>query len=94
MIVTVELKNNETKKRSEVEEFVKNCDVILECYGTSGDYDYILKAVSNNITDYGSLIDRISDEDIGISKYRTYVITKIVKQYRGMPIRHLLGSQL
>ncbi len=91
MIVTVELKNNESKNRAEFEEFVKDCDVILECYETSGDYDYIIKAVSNNIADYRSLLDRISDKSVGVSKYRTYVITKIVKQYRGMPIRHLLG---
>lgn len=90
MIVTVELKNNESKSRSEFEKFIRNCDVILECYGTSGEFDYILKAVSNNILDYQVLLDQIVDESVGTVKYKTYFVTKLVKRYRGMPIRHLL----
>ena len=37
------------------------------------------------------LIDRMLEMDIGISVYFTYVVTKTVKRFEGMPIAELLG---
>lgn len=90
MIVAVELKNNEKKYCSEFEKLVRECNVILECYATCGGFDYILKAVSNNIAEYQDLLDKIVDESIGVINHKTYFVTKLVKQFRGMPIRHLI----
>ena len=46
--------------------------------------------VAHDIEHYQQLIDRMLEMEIGIAVYFTYVVTKTVKRFEGMPIAELL----
>jgi DNA-binding Lrp family transcriptional regulator len=56
---------------------------LIECHLVSGGYDYLLKFVTGGITEYQTIMERLTDMDIGIDKYFSYVVLKspIVRQH-------------
>jgi len=56
---------------------------LIECHLVSGGYDYLLKFVTSGIAEYQTIMERLSDMDIGIDKYFSYVVLKspIVRQH-------------
>lgn len=66
---------------------------IVECYATGGGVDYMLRVVVIDIDHYQRLIDELLAAGIGIERYFTYIVTKVVKRYPGYPIQHLLDAQ-
>jgi len=62
------------------ESAVQNMDEVLECWAVGGELDYLLKIVVANIDEYQAFVDRILDSEIGLLKYRTYIVTKKIKE--------------
>lgn len=62
---------------------IKKIDAIVECHLISGGYDYLLKFVTSGITEYQEIMEQLTDKDIGIDKYFSYVVLKspIVKTH-------------
>jgi DNA-binding Lrp family transcriptional regulator len=56
---------------------------LIECHLVSGGYDYLLKFVTGGIAEFQTIIERLTDMDIGIDKYFSYVVLKspIVRQH-------------
>ncbi|WP_349256466.1 Lrp/AsnC family transcriptional regulator [Aliidongia sp.] len=56
---------------------------VIECHLISGGYDYLLKFVTSGIEEYQTIMERLSDMDIGIDKYFSFVVLKspIVKNH-------------
>lgn len=51
-------------------------DEIIECHLISGGYDYLLKFVTGSVGDYQQLMEQLSDSDIGIDKYFSFIVMK------------------
>nr|WP_156584127.1 Lrp/AsnC family transcriptional regulator [Agrobacterium vitis] len=68
---------------------VEKVDQVIECHLVSGGYDYMLKFVTSGIGEYQSIMERLTDMDIGIDKYFSFVVLKspIVKSH--MPLTSL-----
>ncbi|WP_333826671.1 Lrp/AsnC ligand binding domain-containing protein [Pararhodobacter sp.] len=49
---------------------------IIECHLISGGYDYLLKFVTGSISDYQAIKERLTDMEIGIDKYFSFVVMK------------------
>lgn len=49
---------------------------MIECHLISGGYDYLLKFVTGGIGDYQTIMERLTDSDIGIDKYFSFVVMK------------------
>jgi DNA-binding Lrp family transcriptional regulator len=66
---------------------IDQVDSAVECHLVSGDYDYLLKFVTGGIAEYQAIIERLTDMDIGINKYFSYVVLKspIVKAHMPLP---------
>ncbi len=64
-------------------------DSVVECHLVSGGYDYLLKFVTAGISEYQAIMERLTDMDIGIDKYFSFVVLKspIVKSH--MPLKSL-----
>lgn len=63
---------------------------VIDCYATGGGVDYVLKIIARDIDHYQNLIDDMLEQDIGIDRYFTYIVTKAVKQSRFIPIQQVL----
>ncbi|TGU12656.1 Lrp/AsnC family transcriptional regulator, partial [bacterium M00.F.Ca.ET.156.01.1.1] len=68
---------------------VEKIDQVVECHLVSGGYDYLLKFVTSGIVEYQSIMERLTDMDVGIDKYFSFVVLKspIIKSH--MPLTSL-----
>jgi Lrp/AsnC family transcriptional regulator of ectoine degradation len=54
--------------------------------------DYFLMVAARDIDGYQRLIDRLLDQNIGIERYFTYIVTKLVKDANGAAPLSLLAD--
>jgi DNA-binding Lrp family transcriptional regulator len=68
---------------------IEKIDQVMECHLVSGGYDYLLKFVTAGISEYQEIMERLTDLEIGIDRYFSFVVLKspIVKSH--MPLTSL-----
>jgi len=66
---------------------------VMECYLSSGGFDYLVKFVCRSIIHYQSTIQSLLDSDLGIKKYHSYVIMKEIVSKKPYPIEHLIKPE-
>jgi DNA-binding Lrp family transcriptional regulator len=71
---------------------VEKIDAIVECHLISGGYDYLMKVVTKGVSEYQTLMEQLTDLDIGIDKYFSFIVLKspIVKSH--LPLTSLFGD--
>jgi len=92
VLVEITLKHHAAEDFQRFESAIMQADHVLDCYATGGGVDYLLKVMARDIDHYQSLIDDMLEQDIGIDRYFTYIVTKTVKQSRYIPIRQVLDT--
>jgi DNA-binding Lrp family transcriptional regulator len=62
---------------------IDKVDQVIECHLVSGGYDYLVKFVTAGIGEYQTIMERLTDMDLGIDKYFSFVVLKspIVKSH-------------
>jgi Lrp/AsnC family transcriptional regulator, regulator of ectoine-degradation genes len=90
IIATMTLENHTKRAFARFEKAVLAIPEVLACFAVGGGIDYVLHIVAHDIEHYQQLIDRMLELEIGISVYFTYVVTKTVKRFEGVPIAELL----
>jgi DNA-binding Lrp family transcriptional regulator len=55
---------------------VEKVDQLIECHLVSGGYDYMLKFITAGIGEYQTIMERLTDMEIGIDKYFSFVVLK------------------
>ncbi|MFC7453935.1 Lrp/AsnC family transcriptional regulator [Insolitispirillum peregrinum] len=55
---------------------VEKIDQMVECHLISGGYDYLLKFITADISEYQEIMEKLTDMDIGIDKYFSFVVLK------------------
>jgi DNA-binding Lrp family transcriptional regulator len=55
---------------------VEKVDQLTECHLVSGGYDYMLKFITAGIGEYQAIMERLTDMEIGIDKYFSFVVLK------------------
>jgi Lrp/AsnC family transcriptional regulator, regulator of ectoine-degradation genes len=79
IVVEVTLSRHTAKDMRRFEERVNAAPEIVQCYATGGGVDYVLQVVSRDIDHYQRFIDSLLVEELGIERYFTYIVTKVVK---------------
>jgi len=72
----VTLKNHRKIDFEQFQRAAEKVEEIIECHLVSGGYDYLLKFVTGSIGDYQALMERLTDMNIGIDKYFSFVVMK------------------
>jgi DNA-binding Lrp family transcriptional regulator len=67
-------------------------DEIIECHLISGGYDYLLKFVTGSIGDYQLLMEQLSDTEIGIDKYFSFIVMKSPFVKHHLPLTSMFGD--
>lgn len=62
---------------------IEKISAVTECHLVSGGYDYLVKFVTEGITEYQTMMERLIEMDVGIDKYFSFVVLKspIVKPH-------------
>jgi len=66
---------------------------VMECYLSSGGFDYLVKFVCRSIIHYQTTIQSLLDSDLGVKKYHSYVIMKEIISKTAYPIDHLVEKE-
>ncbi|ALP65630.1 Lrp/AsnC family transcriptional regulator [Paraburkholderia caribensis] len=80
IIVEVTLARHTANDMRRFEERVGRAEEVVECHATGGGVDYFLHVVARDIDHYQRFIDSLLTEEVGIERYFTYVVTKVVKE--------------
>ncbi|WP_157018933.1 Lrp/AsnC family transcriptional regulator [Mesorhizobium xinjiangense] len=72
------------------ERAVRDTPQIVACWSVGGGVDYILKVVARDIDAYQRLVDTLLEREIGIDRYFTYIVTRIVKGDSTLPVAALI----
>mgnify|MGYP001397652574 FL=1 len=83
----ITLKNHRQSDFSRFLAAIEKVDSLVECHLVSGGYDYLLKFITRSIGEYQETMERLTDLNIGIDKYFSYVVLKspVVKSYLPLP---------
>lgn len=79
VIVQITLGNHRQSDFDRFERAIMAIPEIVSCWSVGGGVDYFLMIVARDIDGYQRLIDRLLDQNIGIERYFTYIVTKLVK---------------
>lgn len=90
ILVEVTLRSHQARDFERFEQAVADVPEILECYGTGGGIDYLLKVVALDIDHYQRVIDNLLLSEVGIDRYFTYIVTRHVKQDHEPPLVYLM----
>jgi Lrp/AsnC family leucine-responsive transcriptional regulator len=75
-------------------EFVQGEDEILECHYLAGDFDYVLKIITENTTTLEQLLNRIKSAQ-GVIKTRTIITLSTVKNIHSIvPVANVADSKV
>lgn len=91
--VQVTLQSHQADDFSRFEKGIAAVTEVLEVYSIGGGMDYVMKVLAVDIEHYQSIMDRLLAAEIGIAKYYTYFVTKLVKRQLAYPIHTLLDAQ-
>lgn len=92
VFVEVTLKAHKHVAFQHFEECMKRTDEVVSCDAVGGGIDYMLKVVTRDIDSYQRLIDRLLEDDIGIDRYFSYIVTRAVKEDSGKALQSLLSA--
>ena len=74
------------------ERAIRDLPQIVACWSVGGGVDYVLKVVARDIDAYQRLVDSLLERDIGIDRYFTYIVTKLVKEDSVLPVADLVRA--
>lgn len=92
VIVPMVLENHRAQDLRRFEQAIERVPNIVECWAVGGAVDYVLRFVVRNIDEYQALIEQLLNAGIGIQRYWSYLVTKNVKPFRGIPLGALLDA--
>ncbi len=93
VLVPVTLENHRAPDFRRFEQAIAAVPEIVECWAVGGKIDYVLRFVVASIDAYQAAIERALGSELGIARYWTYVITKSVKPFAGVPLENLIGER-
>lgn len=79
VVVPVALTHHRKADFDRFENHIQTLDEITECIATGGGMDYILRVVCSNLGAFQALMESLLEQDLGIERYMTYIVTRTIK---------------
>lgn len=89
VMVEVVLKRHQRGDFKRFEDAVISTPEVVECLAVGGGIDYLMRIMTSDIDTYQRFMDSLLEDDIGIDKYFTYIVTKPIKNLCSIPILNL-----
>jgi Lrp/AsnC family transcriptional regulator of ectoine degradation len=85
ILVEIELARHTAADMRRFESHVAQAPEVASCFATGGGLDYLMLVRAKSIDDYQAFMEDLLERDIGIERYYTYVVTKVVKDGLALP---------
>ena len=82
VMVTVSLTHHRKADFERFESWVCRNDEITDCVATGGGMDYVMKIVCQTLAAFQTLMQDMTDAELGVDRYMTYIATRVVKATR------------
>jgi Lrp/AsnC family transcriptional regulator, regulator of ectoine-degradation genes len=92
VFVEIKLAGHRKHDFDRFERAVRLVPQVVSCWATGGSVDYVLRVVVRDVAAYQEIMDRLLAEEIGISRYFTFVVTKTIKDDPALPIAEALKT--
>ncbi|WP_455383844.1 Lrp/AsnC family transcriptional regulator [Acidihalobacter prosperus] len=92
-LVEVTLSRHRAEDFTRFEAAVEAHSEVLTCYAVAGGFDYLLLMVADDIAAYQSMIESWLNDDMGVERYFTYVVTRTVKNNRDFPLERFWSTR-
>ncbi|MEE9099383.1 MULTISPECIES: Lrp/AsnC family transcriptional regulator [Pseudomonas] len=79
VLVEITLARHTAQDMKRFEQRLQQSPEVGFCYATGGGVDYIAMIQARDIDHYQRFIDQLLLEDVGIERYFTYIVTKLIK---------------
>ncbi|MGO4221506.1 Lrp/AsnC family transcriptional regulator [Lysobacter sp. TAF61] len=84
--VRVQLVRHDSEAIAAFVDFVKNWDEVVACHALTGDMDYLLQIVVQDLEHFSRfLLDRLLNQ-AGVADVNSSFVLRTVKAFRGMPL--------
>ena len=93
VLVEVTLRSHRQADFERFERVVRMAPEIVSCWSVGGGIDYMLKVVTRDIDAYQRLIDALLEQEIGIDRYFTYIVTRTIKENEPIPVGGLFAKE-
>jgi Lrp/AsnC family transcriptional regulator, regulator of ectoine-degradation genes len=93
IIVPVALENHRAHDFQRFEQAIEKIPEIVECWAVGGGVDYVLRFAAPSIEAYQAMFEQLLRADLGIQRYWSYIVTKPIKPFTGIPVMRLLGGE-
>jgi Lrp/AsnC family transcriptional regulator of ectoine degradation len=90
VLMEVTLANHRQADFERFERAIAAMPEVVACWSVGGGVDYILKTMTPDIDAYQRLVDGMLDRELGIERYFTYIVTKMVKDETVLPLPSLV----
>ena len=85
VFVMVTLEGQQRERLAEFEEAISRVPEVMECYLMAGEFDYLLRVISRDKTDYGHLHNRLTSLP-GVMRVQSSFALKTVMERTEMPL--------
>jgi DNA-binding Lrp family transcriptional regulator len=92
VIAEVKLNNHEQGDFRRFEQAVDDMPQVVECLKVSGEFDYVLRFVCADMTQYHALSEQLLDTGRGVAHLSSHVVLARCKESDGFPLDPLLES--
>jgi len=79
VVVTVSLRNHRKSDFERFETRIAALSEVTDCVATGGGMDYVVTVVAPNLQAFQTLMDTLLSEELGIDRYMTYIVTRVIK---------------
>lgn len=93
IIVPVVLGSHRFQDFRRFEQAIEEIPEIVECWAVGGGVDYVLRFAVPSVAAYQALIEKLLQADVGIQRYWSYIATKPIKPFAGIPVARLLDAE-
>jgi Lrp/AsnC family transcriptional regulator of ectoine degradation len=92
LFVEVTLGSHHLADFDRFEQTLKEIPEVVACWAVGGGIDYIVQVLARDIDSYQRLIDQLLKRDLGIDRYFTYIVTRIIKDEPVLPLPTLIAA--
>ncbi|PRY84303.1 Lrp/AsnC family transcriptional regulator of ectoine degradation [Donghicola tyrosinivorans] len=79
IFATVELDGHRAEDFRRFEAAMQRLPEVTGVWALGGGFDYLVQVITRDIDSYQRMIDGLLEEEIGLARYYTYIVTKSVK---------------
>ncbi len=91
--VLVTLETNSEQGGEQLRKFALDNPEVIECHGTAGPADYVLRIVSTDIESYSYFLTQRLSTCKGVLKTQSHLLMEYVKEGTGYPLDQMLNGE-